>query len=128
MEQQTAGPGGGSQSEFHAQFHQQRVFPGAHMIVTRHDLFDRREGLLLVGAGGEGPSQQQRLFLGLVAGLHRRSHPGHGRVKCPLAIRGFDAAHGRQQFLQLPVRKRGQMAVRIHGQNQQIEKRRLLGG
>src|ERR1035441_7978088 len=38
----------GSQSKFHAQFHQQGAFPSAHMLVKGHDLFNRLKHPLLL--------------------------------------------------------------------------------
>jgi len=60
--------------------------------------------------------------------LNAGLNPGHRRIKLPLAIRFFGKAHGCQRRLQLLVFKRRQMAISIHGRNQEVEKRPQLGG
>ena len=47
-----------SHSEFQAQFRQQCVLPRTYMLVSGHDLLNRRIYLLLRAAGGESLGQQ----------------------------------------------------------------------
>jgi len=98
------------------------------MLVSGHDLLNRSINLLLLAASGENLGQQQGLFLGLLDGLNERPHPGRRRVKFTLAIKFFGVANRREQLLQLVVFNGCQMAVRIHRQDQKIEKCPMLGG
>lgn len=97
------------------------------MLVRHHHLFNRLIHPLLLTARGESRCQRQEFFLGLMDGLDKRPHPGHGGIKFTLAVNFFGKSHGRQQLLQMLVGKSGEVAVRIHGQNQKLEQRPLLG-
>jgi hypothetical protein len=98
------------------------------MLVTGHDLLNRPIYLLLLAARGERVCEQQSLFFGFLDGLSERAHSGYCRIKFTLTIKFFGVSECREQFLQLIVFNRGQVAVRIHRQDQKIEQCPLLGG
>ncbi len=97
------------------------------MIVCGHDLLNRGIHLFLLAASGEGRRQHRRLLPGLMDRLNERAHPGHRPIKFTLAVNLVNIAHGGLQFLQLLVLDHCQVAVRIHGQNQEVKKDPLLG-
>jgi hypothetical protein len=61
-----------SQPKLHPQFHDQRVFPGAHVVVAGHQLLDRFVDLFLLIPISECIGQSQSYFFGFVDGLYVR--------------------------------------------------------
>lgn len=91
------------------------------MAVGGHHLFDGFKRLPLLFARGKGLGQKQGLVFSLVDGLDKRTHPRDRRIKFALTVGFFGIPHFGEELLQLSVGHGGQMAIGIHGQDQEIE-------
>ena len=98
------------------------------MLVDGHDVLDGVVHAFLLGPQGELLGEGGGLHAGLLNGLDKGARAGDGGVEFALADGFLGVAHGGEEVLQVLVLGGGQMAVGIHGEDQEVAKGLLLGG